>query len=53
MLLKHLYDYALSRNLLEDLAFAPKAVRWIIDLDTAGDCLGVVETGDGKRGQEF
>lgn len=53
MLLKYLYDYALSRNLLADLAFAPKAVRWIIDLDTAGNCLGVVETGDGKRGQEF
>ena len=53
MLLKHFFDYAQSRNLLADLAFAPKAVRWIIDLDTAGDCLGVVETGDGKRGQEF
>lgn len=53
MLLKHFYDYAQSRNLLADLAFAPKAVRWIIDLDTAGNCFGVVETGDGKRGQEF
>jgi len=53
MLLKHLYDYAQSRNLLTDLAFAPKAVRWIIDLDAAGNYLGIVETGDGKRGQEF
>jgi CRISPR-associated protein Csd1 len=53
MLLKHFFDYAQSRNLLADLAFAPKTVRWIIDLNTAGDCLGVVETGDGKRGHEF
>ncbi|MBM9537324.1 type I-C CRISPR-associated protein Cas8c/Csd1 [Desulfobulbus alkaliphilus] len=53
MLLKHFYDYAQSRNLLADLAFAPKAVRWIIDLDTVGNCLGVVEVGDGKRGQDY
>lgn len=53
MLLKHLYDYAISRNLLADLAFTPKAVRWIIDLDAAGNCIGIVETGDGKRGQEL
>jgi CRISPR-associated protein Csd1 len=53
MLLKHLYDYAISRNLLDDLAFADKAVRWIIDLDADGKFLGVVETGDGKRGKEF
>lgn len=53
MLLKYFYDYALSRNLLSDLAFSPKAVRWIIDLDPAGNCLGIVETGDGKRGKEF
>jgi|GEM_PF-556109 len=53
MLLKHLYDFALSRKLLADLAFAPKAVRWIIDLDAAGNCLGVVDTSDGKRGKEF
>lgn len=53
MLLKHLYDFALSRNLLEDLAFAPKAVRWIIDLDATGNFIGIVETGDGRRGQEF
>lgn len=53
MLLKHLYDYALSRKLLDDLAFASKAVRWIINVDTEGNCIGIVETGDGKRGQEF
>ena len=53
MLLKHLYDFAISRNLLHDLAFSPKAVRWIIDLDAAGNCIGIVETGDGKRGKEF
>ena len=40
MLLKHLYDYANSRKLLADLAFAPKAVRWIIDLDADGKFLG-------------
>lgn len=53
MLLKHLYDYAMSRNLLADLAFSFKAVRWIIDLDAEGNCIGIVETGDGKRGQDF
>ena len=37
MLLKHLYDYAHSRNLLADPAFANKAVRWIIDLDADGN----------------
>lgn len=47
MLLKHLYDYALSRNLLTDLAFSAKAVRWIIDLDAAGHYMGVIDrTGD-------
>ncbi|MDR0536306.1 MAG: type I-C CRISPR-associated protein Cas8c/Csd1 [Puniceicoccales bacterium] len=56
MLLKHLYDYAISRNLLDDLAFAPKAVRWIIDLDAGGKFLGIVQTtagDDDKRGKEF
>jgi CRISPR-associated protein Csd1 len=56
MLLKHLYDYAISRNLLSDLAFAPKAVRWIIDLDANGKFLGIVQTtagDDDKRGKEF
>ncbi len=53
MLLNHLYDYALSRNLLADLAFAPKAIRWIIDLDAAGNFISAVETGDGKRGLDY
>ena len=39
MLLKHLYDFAVSRKLLDDLAFAPKAVRWIIELDASGNLL--------------
>lgn len=55
MLLKHLYDFAVSRKLLDDLAFAPKAVRWIIDLDASGNLLGAgpQATGDDKRGKEF
>lgn len=55
MLLKHLYDFAQSRHLLDDLAFAPKAVRWIIELDGDGNLLGEGPqiTGDDKRGQEF
>lgn len=55
MLLKHLYDFAVSRKLLDDLAFAPKAVRWIIELDADGNLLGAgpQATGDDKRGKEF
>ncbi len=55
MLLKHLYDFAVSRHLLDDLAFSPKAVRWIIELDTTGNLLGAgpQATGDDKRGKEF
>lgn len=54
MLLKALYDFAHSRRLLDDLAFAPKAIRWVIQLDVAGNLLGVVDTSeDGKRGKEF
>ncbi len=55
MLLKHLYDFAVSRKLLDDLAFAPKAVRWIIELDSNGNLLGAgpQATGDDKRGKEF
>lgn len=55
MLLKHLYDFAQSRRLLDDLAFAPKAVRWIIELDSAGNLLGDGPqlTGDDKRGKEY
>lgn len=55
MLLKHLYDFAVSRHLLDDLAFSPKAVRWIVELDSAGNLLGAgpQATGDDKRGKEF
>ena len=56
MLLKALYDYAYSRNLLNDLAFTPKPVRWIIDLDSEGNLIGTgpVDTSDdGKRGKDF
>ena len=55
MLLKHLYDFAVSRKLLDDLAFAPKAVRWIVELDVNGNLLGAgpQATGDDKRGKEF
>lgn len=55
MLLKHLYDFAVSRKLLDDLAFAPKSVRWIIELDADGNLLGAgpQATGDDKRGKEF
>lgn len=55
MLLKHLYDFAQSRKLLDDLAFSPKAVRWIIELDSEGNLLGDGPqiTGDDKRGHEF
>lgn len=55
MLLKHLYDFAVSRNLLDDLAFSAKAVRWIIELDANGNLIGPgpQATGDDKRGKEF
>lgn len=53
MLLKHLYDFALSRDLLSDLSFSAKAVRWIIDLDVNGKFLGIVELNDDKRGKQF
>ena len=56
MLLQHLNDFANSRNLLDNLAFKPKAVRWIITLDTMGNLVeqGPVETeGERNRGKEF
>lgn len=40
MLLKLLYDFALSKNLLDDAAFVLKPVRWIIQLDTDGMLIG-------------
>ena len=56
MLLQHLNDFAKSRNLLDNLAFKPKAVRWIITLDEIGNFIGKgpVETeGERRRGKEF
>ena len=56
MLLQRLNDFATSRNLLDNLAFRPKAVRWIITLDDAGNLVGQgpVETvGERNRGKEF
>jgi CRISPR-associated protein Csd1 len=56
MLLRYLYDLANSRNLLDDLAFAPKAIRWVIPLNDAGHLIGPgpLETvGDRNRGKEF
>lgn len=55
MLLRHLYDLAQARNLLTDLAFAPKAIRWVIALDDEGNLNGsgpIETTGDGNRGKE-
>lgn len=41
MLLKHLYDFAVSRDLLDDPAFRRnQPVRWIIHLDRTGKLLG-------------
>lgn len=55
MLLKALHDFAHERKLLDDLAFSPKAVRWIIEIDATGKFLGIVSTHteDNKRGKEF
>ena len=53
MLLKHLHDFANNRKkLLKDVAFEPKAVRWIISIDSNGNVLGKgpIETvGDKKN----
>lgn len=56
MLLKHLYDLAQSPSsgIPDDEAFERRAIRWIIDLDTQGNYIGVQDTSDdGKRGKEF
>ncbi len=56
MLIKYLYDFAQSRKILDDLAFAHKPIRWIIPLDSDGRMAsaGLVETeGERKRGKEF
>lgn len=56
MLLKALHDFAHSRKLLDDLAFAPKAIRWVIQLDGEGRLIGggpIDTSEDGRRGKEF
>lgn len=56
MLLKVLYEFAHSRKLLDDLAFAPKAVRWIIPLNGKGELIGTgpqETTGQKNRGNEY
>jgi CRISPR-associated protein Csd1 len=56
MLLKLLYDFAHSRRLLDDLAFAPKAIRWVIPLNADGNLIGagpLETTGQKNRGKEY
>ena len=56
MLLHALYDYAHSRNLLQDTAFDSKTVRWLIDLDADGNVVGAgpIDTStDGKNVKSF
>lgn len=58
MLLKHLYDFAISRALMDDPAFRRDTpVRWIIHLDANGDLVasGPQETEGSRRnrGHEF
>ena len=54
MLLKALYDFAVSNKLLDDLAFKKETpVRFIISLDSEGRCLGAMDTAvmsDQKKG---
>jgi CRISPR-associated protein Csd1 len=40
MLLKALYDFAESNNLLHDSAFVQRPVRWLIQLDKVGQLVG-------------
>ena len=40
MLLQHLNDFAISRKLLDEPAFEPKAIRWIIPIDSNGNLIG-------------
>ncbi len=54
MLLELLYDFAQSRNLLDDLAFEEKPVRWIIQLNPDGSLRGqgpIETTGEKNRGK--
>jgi len=54
MLLKLLYDFAHSRNLLNDLAFEEKPVRWVIQLNSDGSLRGqgpIETTGKKNKGK--
>lgn len=57
MLLKKLYDFAISKNLLEDPAFVRKPVRWMIQLDVDGRLVGngPIEThgGEGRKALHY
>lgn len=56
MLLRHLYDLAHARDLLDDLAFAPKTIRWVIQLDDAGHLIGsgpLEIVGSTRKGKSF
>lgn len=57
MLLRELYDFAVTNNLLEDPAFVQKPVRWVIQIDKDGKLIGEgpIEThvDGGKRALEF
>lgn len=53
MLLRHLYNFAISKKLLENLAFEEKSVKWIIELDSNGIFLGCSSTGDEKKTKKF
>lgn len=57
MILQCLYQFAQSRQLLDDIAFKNTPVRWIIDLDTEGNLIrdGVRDTtsGDDNRAKSF
>lgn len=57
MLLKLLYDFAISKKLLDDTAFVLKPVRWVIQLDNDGQLIddGLVETfvNEDKKAYEF
>ncbi len=52
MLLKALYELAHSRQLLDDLAFKDKPIRWVIELNEQGDLIGLgpIQLGDKKKG---
>ncbi|MFZ4702371.1 MAG: type I-C CRISPR-associated protein Cas8c/Csd1, partial [Candidatus Methylumidiphilus sp.] len=56
MLLQLLNDFAESRKLLDDLAFSPKTVRWLVPLDGEGNLIGSgprETTGEKNRGLAY